>query len=168
MSPILEGLRSSVHPLLASQSYSLSTMPMATPDTNWTEESGKEWEGGDEEDSLVPEALNLRVPSTWKRNRLCSRGELGPRGHVHKVAAELGDGLIYFCIWMVLSGKALVLGTLKMLSRKRGGALDTAVVGQAETPALLALEQVKRGLGTKGSSLTNWAPSEQCGGVVAS
>lgn len=60
---------------------------------------------------------------------------------------------------MVFSGKALVLGPLKMLSRRRGGALDTAVVGQV----LLALEKAKRGLGRQGSTLTNWAPSEQYG-----
>lgn len=53
--------------------------------------------GQNEEDSLVPDAVNLRVPSTWKRDRLCSPGELGPRGCIHKVVAELGGDLIYFC-----------------------------------------------------------------------
>lgn len=48
--------------------------------------------------------------------------------------AELGDDLIYFCIWMVFVGKALVLGTVKMLSRGRHRALDTAAVGQEGHP----------------------------------
>lgn len=63
---------------------------------------------------------------------------------------------------MVFSDRALVLVTLKMLSRRRVRALDAAVVGQAEIPALLALEKAKRGLGRQGSSLTNRAPSEHC------
>lgn len=45
----------------------------------------------------------------------------------------------------------------------RGRASDTAVVGQAKMPVLLALEKAKRVLGRQGSSLANWAPSEQCG-----
>lgn len=86
---------------------------------------GRNGEGEKERDSLVPDAVNLRVPSLRKGGRLCSRGKLGSRGRVRKVMAELGDDLIYFCIWMVFLGKALVLGTVKMLSRGRHRALDT-------------------------------------------
>lgn len=122
--------------------------------------------GEKEEDSLVPDAVNLRVPSTWNRDRLCSRGELGPRGRVHKVVVELSDGLIYFCIWMVFSGRALVLGTLKMLSRRRVRALDTAVVGQAEIPALLALEKAE-GTGQTRVILDKLGSLRTVSGVVA-
>lgn len=88
---------------------------------------------------------------------MCSRGELGLGAHVPTVVAELGDDLIYFCMWMVFSGKALVLGTLKMQPRRRDRALGTAKGEQAEIPALRALDKAKRGLGRQGSSLTNWA-----------
>lgn len=100
---------------------------------------------------------------TWRKGQIGSCGELGPRGHAHKVLAELGDDLLCSCIRMVFSGKALGLGTLKMLLTWRHGALNMAMVGQAEIPALLALGKAKRGLGRQGSSLTNWTPSEQCG-----
>lgn len=36
-------------------------------------------------------------------------------------------------------------------------------MGQAEIPVLLALDTAKRRPGRQGSSLTNWAPSEQRG-----
>jgi hypothetical protein len=106
----------SVHSFLASQSYSLSTMPTATPNTNRTEESGKE-RGG--ERKKKPMLLTLGFLPTWRRDRLGSRGEPGPRGDAHKVVAELGDDLICSCIRMVFSGKALGLSTLKMLPNGR-------------------------------------------------